>query len=170
MIPYHVSNRVINKLRIHRPCTVSSWVSGRVKSVYRMRNVRIRRHKALTLFRQFNAFLDVLLHKIMLFRYFSDLKRHMIQCEIPLKLNQYICYELNKAYIKKENPIFVRRSSEKSMNLKELHENSAAPVILLYVLCRRRSNHKLKAGSMCIIASPQSRLSRKMMKTIQIRG
>ena len=36
-------------------------------------------------------------------------------------------------HIKKENPIFILRSSKKSMNLKDLHGNSAAPVIYYYI-------------------------------------
>ena len=55
------------------------------------------------------------------------------------------------------------------MNLNELLGNSVVQVILLYLLCERRCNHKLKAGSMRIGASPRSRLSRKMRKAIQIR-
>ena len=29
-------------------------------------------------------------------------ERGMIRCEIPLKLNKYICYEINKAYQEKK--------------------------------------------------------------------
>ena len=55
----------------------------------------------------------------------------IIQCNIPLKLIENICCELNEAY-QKQDPIFAIRSSRKSMNLKELHGNSAAPVILFF--------------------------------------
>ena len=70
MIQYHVNNC---KLRIHQPCTVSSWVNDHVKSAYRLRNVR--RRKAFTPFWAIWCNLRyVLLYKIILFKYFSDFK------------------------------------------------------------------------------------------------
>ena len=71
-------------------------------------------------------------------------------------------------YIKKENPIFVLRSSKKFMNLKDLHGNSAVLVILSYI-----ANFvviaKQQASSTRFGASPLSQLSGKMTKATQTR-
>ena len=93
----------------------------------------------------------------------------MIQCEISLKLNKYICYELTKVYIKKENAILVLKSSKKSMNLKDLHGNSVALLIYFISFADVVVIIKQQAGSMRIGASPPSRLSGKMTKATQIR-
>ena len=45
-------------------------------------------------------------------------------------------------YIKKENPAFVLKSNKKPINLKDLHENLAAPLILLYFNCVGHCNHQ----------------------------
>ena len=72
MIPYHVSNRVNYAFIDPVRCHLESMAMGSVRIV--CATSAYTDAKGLHCFGQFNAFLYVLLHKIMLFRYFSDLK------------------------------------------------------------------------------------------------